>query len=149
MNRAGERRRAALERNVAQGAATTSFVVASRVSASKKRAITLGSNTNGRQATKSVELKDTKPPAKKQRRRGEADAPEDDEGGEKPSCTEPMMHQHHSSTTTSLVQKLKYLSPCYDEDPQLFIKEEGLDVIHAVESITPDVKVLIFLTMVR
>ena len=48
----------------------------------------------------------------------------------------------------SLVAKLTYLSPYYDDDPQMFLND-GVDVIGLVERISSLEKVLIFLAMVR
>ena len=53
-------------------------------------------------------------------------------------------------TISTLLRRLTHLSPCYDDEPQLFLDEqEGLDPILAVESITAQEKVMLFLTMIR
>ena len=52
-------------------------------------------------------------------------------------------------STATLLRRLRHLSPCYDEEPQLFLEQEGEDPIHAVESITAQEKVMLFLVMVR
>ena len=51
-------------------------------------------------------------------------------------------------SANNLIEKLMYLSPYYDDDPQMFIND-GINVIELVENITPLEKVLSFLTMVR
>ena len=53
---------------------------------------------------------------------------------------------------SDLLRKVMYLSPHYDEDPQLLLEEEEggvVDAIDAVEGITDHDKALIFLTMAR
>jgi xeroderma pigmentosum group C-complementing protein len=96
VNQAGNRRRRALGRNAAQGAATPTS-------------------------------------AKKRRRRNSTIRPS------RPSVT----------TTSMILRRLRHLSPCYDDEPQMFIEQERLDPIEAVEGITTEEINLLFLTMVR
>ncbi|KAL7454047.1 hypothetical protein ACHAWC_005678, partial [Mediolabrus comicus] len=97
VNQAGNRRRRALGRNAAQGAATPTS-------------------------------------ARKRRRRNSTIRPS------RPSVT----------TTSMILRRLRHLSPCYDDEPQLFIEQEqGVDPIEAVEGITTEEINLLFLTMVR
>lgn len=53
-----------------------------------------------------------------------------------------------SPTVESLTTKLAYLSPYYDDDPQLFIND-GTDVIGLVENISALEKTLLMLVLVR
>jgi len=115
VNQAGERRRAALERNVAQGA------VAASTSTTRQRG-RRQSRGNKKQAAK--------------------------EGGTNDDTSS--QTQNDKPTPINLLQTLMYLSFQYDEDPQLFVEEEdGVDAITAVENISSQEKVLLFLTMVR
>jgi len=114
VNQAGERRRAALERNVAQGA----------VASTSRRGGRRQSRGNKKQAAKKKE--------------GTYDMDISSQ------------IQNDKPKPINLLQTLTYLSPQYDEDPQLFVEEEdGIDAITAVENITSHEKVLLFLTMVR
>lgn len=99
VNQAGQRRRRAMGRNTAQGAATLS--------------------------------------ARKRRRSNDDLNYQMDQSQQTPS------------TASTLLQRLRHLSPCYDEEPQLFLEQEGVDPIDAVECITPQEKVMLFLVMVR
>jgi len=60
-----------------------------------------------------------------------------------------MDQSQQTPDTSTLLQRLRHLSPCYDEEPQLFLEQEGVDPIDAVESITSQEKVMLFLVMVR
>ena len=125
VNKAGERRRAALQRNVAQGA---SAAISTRSSRQRGRMQSVGNMTKS---------------AKKQRLNDNVS--EIDSASSHTQTNEEM-------TSTNLLRKLMYLSPQYDEDPQLFSEEgdgEGIDAIAAVERISPHEKVLLFLTMVK
>ena len=57
--------------------------------------------------------------------------------------------RRQSLTNSSLMQILRRFSPSYDDEPQMFIEQEGLDPIEAVECITAKEKVMMFLVMVR
>jgi len=115
VNQAGGRRRAALERNVAQGA----------IASTSRRGGRRQSRSNKKQAAK--------------KKKGTHD-----------DIDSSSQTQNDKSTPINLLQTLMYLSPQYDEDPQLFVEEEdGVDAITAVENISSHEKVLLFLTMVR
>ena len=51
-------------------------------------------------------------------------------------------------SASNLIDMVKYLSPYYDDDPQLFLNE-GIDVIQSIENITPLEQSIIFLAMTR
>lgn len=58
--------------------------------------------------------------------------------------------RHSVSTSSMILRRLRHLSPCYDDEPQLFVEEEqGVDPIEAVEGIGTEEINLLFLTMVR
>lgn len=78
----------------------------------------------------------TAPSRRKRRRSNYVESSQMDQSQETPS-------------NFTLLRRLRYLSPCYDEEPQLFLEEEGVDPIAAVESITAQEKVMLFLIMVR
>ena len=78
----------------------------------------------------------TAPSRRKRRRSNDVESSEMDQSQETPS-------------TFTLLRRLRHLSPCYDEEPQLFLEEEGVDPINAVESIASQEKVMLFLIMVR
>ena len=126
LNQCGERRRAALQRNVAHGASAT---IASPDSRQRTRRVP------GNVGTKQQSRENQRTPSLESLRSQNA-------------C------RHHQTITnphSDLLQKVMYLAPHYDEDPQLLIEEEGTDVdaIDAVERITPHDKALMFLTMAR
>ena len=98
VNQAGQRRRRALGRNAAQGAAI---------------------------------------PSARKRRRSNDD------------LNSLMDQSQQLPSTSTLLQRLRHLSPCYDEEPQLFLEQEGVDPIEAVECITSQEKVMLLLVMVR
>lgn len=117
VNEAGERRRGALERNVAQGAVASTSTTRQR---GRRQ-----SRGNKKQAAKKKE-------------------------GTYNDIDSSSQTQNDKPTPINLLQTLMYLSPQYDEDPQLFVEEEdGVDAITAVENITSHEKVLLFLTMIR
>ncbi|KAL7538029.1 hypothetical protein ACHAXR_008231 [Thalassiosira sp. AJA248-18] len=116
VNRAGERRRAALRRNVAQGASAT------RSPSPRRR----GRRQSG--STKKSKMKQGQGAKKHEI-----------------STNTPIAEEY----PTNLIQTLMHLSPYYDEDPQLFLEEEGIDAIDAVENISSQDKALLFLVMVR
>jgi xeroderma pigmentosum group C-complementing protein len=60
-----------------------------------------------------------------------------------------MDRNQQTPSTSTLLRRMRHLSPCYDEEPQLFLEQEGLDPIEAVECITPQEKVMLLLAMVR
>ena len=69
-------------------------------------------------------------------------------GGNEHGCeTHPIeLLSNNILSTNSLITRLMYLSPYYDNDPQLFLNS-GIDFIRLVESITPLAKALLFLAM--
>ena len=126
LNQCGKRRRAALQRNLAHGASAT---IASPDSRQRTRRVP------GKVGTKQQSRENQRTPSLESLRSQNA-------------C------RHHQTITnphSDLLQKVMYLAPHYDEDPQLLIEEEGTDVdaIDAVERITPHDKALMFLTMAR
>jgi len=124
VNRAGERRRDAFERNVAQGAASA------RPRTPRRRG-----------PRRSAKTKQSTNKAKKGVLVDESDAVDD-------ASTYAPHNRNAEFSSTDLLQRLLHLSPHYDEDPQL-LDEGGVDAIDAVEGISPQEKALLLLAMVR
>jgi len=136
-NGAGDRRRAALRRNEAQGAAAAT-AIATRGERRRVR--------RGRQSE--VEnIRRVNPSNYEQR----VDPPSNDD-----RYLNGRTVFHATTTTDRLIRTLTCLSPQYDEDPQLYDGggegggEGGVsDAIDAVEGITGHEKTLLFLVMLR
>ena len=119
----GERCRIAMQRNVAQGAAG-----AARSPARKRGRTSTAVDCNPSKSKKGGNVS----------------------GGNEHGCeTHPIeLLSNNILSTNSLITRLMYLSPYYDNDPQLFLNS-GIDFIRLVESITPLEKALLFLAMAR
>jgi hypothetical protein len=130
LNQCGERRRAALQRNVAHGAAATILT-----STSRQRNRKLPRNYGTKQSIEN-QMKCTMQES--------SSCPQNRPTvtGDRPASMNPQ---------ADLLRKVLYLSPHYDEDPQLLLEDEMgvVDAIDAVERITDHDKSLLFLTMAR
>ncbi len=134
LNQCGERRRAALLRNIAHGAATS---ISTSTSRQRTRKLP---RKNGTKQSRENEMKRTM---------------------QESSSSETLHSQNHPIVTgdrqaimnpqADLLRKVLCLSPHYDEDPQLLLEDEGgvVDAIDAAERITDHDKSLLFLTMAR
>jgi hypothetical protein len=126
---AGDRRRDTIRQNAAQGAGAAGQSPLTRKRARKSTAI------DSRQS-------------KKKTRHGSSNVSGDNKLNFDASCSFEAVSSNSTTSANSLITKLSYLSPYYDDDPQLFIND-GMDVIGLVDSITSLEKVLLFLAMTR
>lgn len=123
---AGKRRRETIQQNIARGAAASS-------AGSRRR-----NHSSATASTRST-------------KKGRGLAEENDSTDSNLRTTQYIDSKTDNNallSTDNLITKLMYLSPYYDDDPQLFIND-GIDCIGLVENITPLEKVLLFLSMVR
>ena len=126
---AAQRRRDAIEQNIARGAA-------GRSPTSNKRT-----------------RRSARPDVKRLEKKRRSNSPITSKHDETLSPTVARPSEENSSaecipSVDSLMAKFSYLSRYYDDDPQMFMND-GIDVIGLVESITSLEKVLLFLAMVR
>jgi hypothetical protein len=126
---AGDRRRDTIRQNAAQGAGAAGRSPLTRKRTRKSTAI------DSRQS-------------KKKTRHGSSNVSGDNTLNFDASCSFEAVPSRNTTSANSLIAKLSYLSPYYDDDPQLFIND-GIDVIGLVDSITSLEKVLLFLAMTR
>jgi hypothetical protein len=123
---ASNRRRDAIQQNVARGAAGSPAV---------------------RKRVRRSAAADRQPSSNKRSRKSATE----DAGAQGITCDETTRLDEKIDeipSIKSLVKTLTYLSPYYDDDPQLFMND-GLDVIALVDNITALETVLLFLVMVR
>eukprot|EP00804_Cyclotella_cryptica_P013586 CCRYP_012947-RA/>CCRYP_012947-RA protein AED:0.02 eAED:0.02 QI:271/1/1/1/1/1/3/1134/1019 len=133
---AAERRRNAIRRNVAQGASAAAATGGASPVASRTRRPRRTDNLNHS--------------ASKRQRNTRANKAEDNNIADSDAGNSFGGYQTRSNipSAKNLITKLMYLSPYYDDDPQLFL-DEGVDVIQVAENITPLEKSLLFLLMIR